>query len=98
MHQVVGHDIAPANFIMKHRDRRELTFLAAFVFIVIVLPAMLLYPVFKQIHFCGIRKNHFKKGFFLNRLKIVVNIMVEFMPVADNFGGYHTVYACGAVG
>jgi len=91
MHQVIGHDIAPADLVVKLGDLRKSAFLAAFVLVVVVLASVLFYPGFPLVHFFRCRKNDLKKSLFLNRLQVVINIMVEFMAVTDNLRCDHIV-------
>ena len=89
VHQVISHDIAPTDLVMKHRHFGELTILSALFFIIIVLAVVLGYPFFKQVHFGRLRKNDLEKSFLAYLFQVVVHVMVVLMAMADDLGGYH---------
>jgi len=89
MHQIISHDVAPADLIVKQRDLWKGAFLPAFVLIVIVISVVLLYPGLPLIHFGRVRKYDLEMGLLGNRFQVVINIMMKFMSVADNLGCNH---------
>jgi hypothetical protein len=90
MQQVIGHDIAPADLVMKHGYFRELAFLFAFFLVVLV-------PLFKEVHFGRFRKNDLEEGFLGNLFQVVVHVMVVLMAVANDLGSYHVGLLCISV-
>lgn len=89
MHQVIGHDIAPADFIMEHGYFGKFSFLAAFLFIVIIFSFMPAYPFPEYIKFIRVGEYDFEMSFLFNRFQVIIEVMMVFMAVAYNFCGKH---------
>src|SRR6187397_2302928 len=89
MQQVVCHEITPADLILEYFNLWKLSPLATIILVIIIFTFIFNTPFLKLFKFHGIRKYNFKMRFLRYRFQIVIQVMMIFMPVPDNFRCCH---------